>query len=131
MPHQAGLWYDLAMKKILFLAFLAVLLSLVLPAASKTFDMYVIDTEGGKSLLLISPSGESMLIDSGFPGSDDRDAKRIAEAVKAAGLKQIDHTGHLPLRWGPCGQYYGRRRQSAHEDLLRPRRRRRQRSGDH
>ena len=85
-----GLWYDLAMKKILFLGFLAVLLSSVLPAASKTFDMYLIDTEGGKSLLLISPSGESMLIDSGFPGSDDRDAKRIAEAVKAANLKQVD-----------------------------------------
>jgi beta-lactamase superfamily II metal-dependent hydrolase len=85
------LWYDLAMKKILFLSVLTVLLSWVLPAASKTFDMYVIDTEGGKSLLLVSPSGESMLIDSGFPGSDDRDAKRIAEAVKAANLKQVDH----------------------------------------
>jgi competence protein ComEC len=84
-------WYDLAMKRFLFVAFLLVLLSSVLPAASKTFDMYVIDTEGGKSLLLVSPSGESMLIDTGFPGSEDRDAKRIAEAAKAAGLKQIDH----------------------------------------
>jgi competence protein ComEC len=79
------------MKKILFLGFLTVLLSSLLPAASKTFDMYVIDTEGGKSLLLVSPSGESMLIDTGFPGNDDRDAKRIAEAVKAANLKQVDH----------------------------------------
>jgi glyoxylase-like metal-dependent hydrolase (beta-lactamase superfamily II) len=82
-----GLWYDLAMKKILFLGFLTLLLSSVLPAASKTFDMYVIDVEGGKSLLLVSPSGESMLVDTGFPGNDDRDAKRIAEAVKAANLK--------------------------------------------
>jgi beta-lactamase superfamily II metal-dependent hydrolase len=79
------------MKRILFLAVLAVLLPWVLPAASKTFDMYLIDVEGGKALLLISPSGESMLIDTGFPGSDDRDAKRIAEAVKAANLKQVDH----------------------------------------
>jgi beta-lactamase superfamily II metal-dependent hydrolase len=79
------------MKKILFLGFLTLLLSSVLPAASKTFDMYVIDVEGGKSLLLVSPSGESMLIDTGFPGNDDRDAKRIAEAVKAANLKQVDH----------------------------------------
>jgi beta-lactamase superfamily II metal-dependent hydrolase len=85
------LWYDFAMKKILFSAFLAVLLSPVLTSASKTFDMYVIDVEGGKALLLISPSGESMLIDTGFPGSDDRDAKRIADAVKAANLKQVDH----------------------------------------
>jgi len=79
------------MKKILFSGFLLVSLSWVLPAAPKTFDMYLIDTEGGKSLLLVSPSGESMLIDTGFPGSDDRDAKRIAEAVKAANLKQVDH----------------------------------------
>ena len=79
------------MKRILFLSFLTILLSWILPAASKTFDMYVIDTEGGKSLLLVSPSGESMLIDTGFPGSDDRDAKRIAEAVKAANLKQVDY----------------------------------------
>jgi competence protein ComEC len=79
------------MKKVVLSAFLAVLLSSVLPAASKTFDMFLIDVEGGKALLLISPSGESMLIDTGFPGSDDRDAKRIAEAVKAANLKQVDH----------------------------------------
>jgi beta-lactamase superfamily II metal-dependent hydrolase len=51
----------------------------------------IVFLEGGKSLLLVSPSGESMLIDTGFPGSQDRDAKRIAEAAKAAGLKQIDH----------------------------------------
>ena len=59
--------------------------------AAKTLDMYVIDVEGGKSLLLVSPSGESMVIDAGNPGSNDRDANRIIEACKAAGVKKIDY----------------------------------------
>lgn len=56
---------------------------------SKTLDMYFIDTEGGLSALYVSPSGESLLIDTGSPGA--RDADRIMEAVHAAGVKQIDH----------------------------------------
>jgi beta-lactamase superfamily II metal-dependent hydrolase len=60
-------------------------------AAAKTLDMYVIDVEGGKSLLLVSPSGQSMLLDAGNPGSNGRDANRIVEACKAAGVKAIDY----------------------------------------
>jgi len=56
-------------------------------AAAKTLDMYVIDVEGGKSLLLVSPSGESMLIDIG----GNRQVDRIVEACKAAGVKKIDY----------------------------------------
>ena len=56
-------------------------------AAAKTLDMYVIDVEGGKSLLLVSPSGQSMVIDAG----GGREANRIAEACKAAGVKKIDY----------------------------------------
>jgi beta-lactamase superfamily II metal-dependent hydrolase len=56
---------------------------------SKTFDMYVIDTEGGHSVLYVSPSGESLLEDTGNPGG--RDTDRIMEAIHAAGVKQIDH----------------------------------------
>jgi competence protein ComEC len=87
------------MKKTIIPALLPLIFSTVLAAAPKTFDMYLIDVEGGKALLLISPSGESMLLDTGFPGNDDRDTKRIVEAVKAAGLKQIDHmvTTHYDL----------------------------------
>ncbi len=58
--------------------------------AAKTLDMWVIDTEGGKSVLILSPSGQSMLIDTGFPGNKDRDASRILEACQAAGVKKID-----------------------------------------
>jgi competence protein ComEC len=50
----------------------------------------VVDTEGGKALLLISPSGQTMLVDAGFPGFNDRDAIRIEEAAKAAGVTRFD-----------------------------------------
>ncbi len=59
--------------------------------AARTLDMYVVDVEGGKSLLMVSPSGESMVIDAGNPGSNDRDAIRIVEACKAAGVTKIDY----------------------------------------
>ena len=48
-----------------------------------------IDTEGGAATLLVSPSGESLLIDTGYPDGD-RDAKRIVAAAQEAGLKKID-----------------------------------------
>lgn len=56
----------------------------------KTLDIYFIDVEGGAATLIVTPRGESLLIDTGFPG--DRDAGRIAHvAIELAGLKQIDH----------------------------------------
>ena len=57
--------------------------------SSKTLDMYFIDTEGGHATLYVSPSGESLLMDTGNPGQ--RDADRIMAAIQAAGVKQIDH----------------------------------------
>jgi len=72
---------------------LAITLFLLFPAllhAAKTLDMYVIDTEGGKALLIVSPSGQSMLVDTGFPGNNERDTNRIMEAVRAAGVKKLD-----------------------------------------
>jgi competence protein ComEC len=64
--------------------------STAMRAASKTLDIYFIDVEGGAATLIVTPTGESLLVDSGFPG--DRDAGRIAHvALEIAGLKQIDH----------------------------------------
>jgi competence protein ComEC len=57
----------------------------------KPLQIYVIDVEGGQSTLIVSPSGESLLIDTGWPGYDGRDADRIVSAVHQAGLKQIDY----------------------------------------
>jgi hypothetical protein len=59
-------------------------------AQAGKLSMYWIDTEGGASTLIVSPSGESLLIDTGFP-TDDRDAKRIFAAARQAGLDHIDH----------------------------------------
>ncbi len=59
--------------------------------AAQALDVYVLDVEGGKAVLCVSPSGESMLFDAGWPGSDGRDVNRIVEAARAAGLKQIDY----------------------------------------
>jgi beta-lactamase superfamily II metal-dependent hydrolase/catechol 2,3-dioxygenase-like lactoylglutathione lyase family enzyme len=60
-----------------------------LAQAEKPLDIYFIDVEGGQSTLLVSPSGESLLIDAGNPGA--RDADRIAAVAKQAGLTQIDY----------------------------------------
>lgn len=61
--------------------------------AQKTLDFYTIDVEGGKSVLVVSPSGESMLFDVGWPASRNREAstERIAAALQGAGLKQLDY----------------------------------------
>lgn len=59
-------------------------------AADRTLDIYWIDSEGGGSTLIVTPAGESVLIDSGNPGG--RDSGRILKAASGvAGLKRIDH----------------------------------------
>jgi competence protein ComEC len=75
-------------------AFPLVLLALagaaLLPAA-KNLEIYFIDVEGGQATLFVAPSGESMLIDTGWSGNNSRDANRIAAAAKHAGVKAIDY----------------------------------------
>ncbi|HEX4136833.1 MAG TPA: MBL fold metallo-hydrolase [Bryobacteraceae bacterium] len=75
---------------------IALLLWLTVPAAFLTaaandLTVYFIDVEGGQSTLFVTPSGQSVLIDTGFPGFNGRDANRIAAAAKEAGVKQIDY----------------------------------------
>ena len=59
----------------------------------KTLDIYTIDVEGGKSVLVVSPSGESMLLDAGWPAGGNRASStdRILAALKGAGLTQLDY----------------------------------------
>lgn len=59
--------------------------------AGKTLDIYFIDVEGGQSTLVVSPSGQTLLIDAGYAGFSGRDADRIATAAKAAHFKYIDY----------------------------------------
>jgi len=91
------------------LAFASTLaLSVAFPAAQtravKTLDIYIVDVEGGNATLLVSPSGESLLIDTGNAGAAAvRDAERIMAAVKDAGLVRIDHL--ITTHWH--GDHFG------------------------
>ena len=76
------------------LAALAVLtLSAPSPAepAKKPLVVYFIDVEGGQATLFVTPEKESLLIDTGWPDNDGRDADRIVAAAKMAGLSRIDY----------------------------------------
>ena len=59
--------------------------------SARTFDVYVIDVEGGEATLFVSPSGESLLVDTGWPGFDGRDADRILAAARQAGITHVDY----------------------------------------
>jgi competence protein ComEC len=63
------------------------------PAAStaKLLQIYFIDVEGGQATLVVSPLGESLLIDTGWPGYEGRDADRIVAAANQAGIKHLDY----------------------------------------
>lgn len=76
------------------------------PEAKKELQVYFVDVEGGQATLFVTPAGQSLLIDTGWPGNDGRDADRIVAAAKKAGVSKInyvlithfhnDHVGGLP-----------------------------------
>ncbi|MEO8360420.1 MAG: MBL fold metallo-hydrolase [Vicinamibacteria bacterium] len=97
------------MERFLQMVAVAAMAMSVPPAvrAAKTLDIYFIDVEGGQATLVVTPAGESLLIDAGFPSDDaligpifgekpgasanGRDPKRILAAAKDAGLTKIDY----------------------------------------
>jgi competence protein ComEC len=72
------------------LAVLVLLGASALFSASRNLEIYWIDAEGGAATLIVSPSGQSLLVDTANRTPDDRDAKRILAAAQQAGLKKID-----------------------------------------
>jgi competence protein ComEC len=100
--------------------FACLCLLLILPFAPAlqtpdTLDIWVIDVEGGKALIVKNPSGQTMMIDGGMPamppraGMQDlepRDLNRVAAVAQAAGVKEfdvylvthydVDHAGNVP-----------------------------------
>ena len=71
-------------------------------SVTRTLDIYFIDVEGGQSTLLVTPAGQTLLVDAGFPstGTFDsrpgdpaaaRDPQRIQAVAKLAGVTRIDY----------------------------------------
>lgn len=59
--------------------------------AAKPLQVFFIDVEGGQSTLIVTPSHQSLLIDTGWRGYNGRDADRIVAAAKKAGIKELDY----------------------------------------
>jgi competence protein ComEC len=96
--HKGGFDMSIGLKWFAAITFLSIAVAAAAPA--KTLDIYFIDVEGGQSTLLVSPSGESLLIDAGWPGDGQsdpgdpakaRDANRILAAARDAGISAIDY----------------------------------------
>lgn len=77
--------------KILRTASVVLALALSASAKPKPLQIYFIDVEGGQSTLVVSPSGQSLLIDTGWPGFNGRDADRIVAVAKAAHVKRLNY----------------------------------------
>lgn len=60
------------------------------PAQPKAMQMFFVDVEGGQATLIVTSEDKSLLIDTGWPDNNGRDADRIVAAAKLAGIKKID-----------------------------------------
>jgi len=61
-----------------------------IPQAQDALQIYFVDVEGGQATLFVTPAGQSLLIDTGWPGQDGRDSNRIVAAARKAGNSKID-----------------------------------------
>ena len=76
------------------------------PEGRASLEIYFIDVEGGASTLLVTPHGETVLIDTGYGQREGRDPGRVRTAMRAAGVERVDyfvathlhndHVGGLP-----------------------------------
>ncbi len=78
------------MRRTFSLLLIALCLAAMTAAQDAPLQIHVIDVEGGQATLFVLPTGESMLVDTGFPGNNGRDSGRIAAAASRAGVTRID-----------------------------------------
>ncbi len=81
----------LKLRLSVYVVLLLVAYPLMAAPAAKPLQIYFVDVEGGQATLIVTPQGQSLLIDTGWPGYEGRDADRILAATHQAGLKQIDY----------------------------------------
>ena len=78
-------------RRIAWLVACVLVVAVAAARAATPLRIYFVDVEGGQSTLVVSPSGESLLVDTGWGGFNGRDADRIAAIAKKAGVKAIDY----------------------------------------
>jgi competence protein ComEC len=102
--RRLSLWSTLTLAAITFSCALLPRAATAQPEHRIATDLliYAIDVEGGQATLIVSPSGGSLLVDTGWGGNNGRDAGRIQAAMKDAGITAIDkvlithfHTDHV------------------------------------
>jgi competence protein ComEC len=79
------------MTRILRIVGLWLIVTAATASLAAPLRLYFVDVEGGQATLIVSPTGASMLIDTGWPGSEGRDAGRIVAAAKEAGISKLDY----------------------------------------
>jgi competence protein ComEC len=84
---MAWKWSIRLSLSIAFASLMAVTVHAAGNRASGALNVYFFDVEGGQATLFVTPSGESLLIDAGWPDS----GRRIAQTARQAGLSKIDY----------------------------------------
>jgi competence protein ComEC len=59
--------------------------------SAQALRLFFVDVEGGQATLVVTPAGQSILVDTGWPTDTARDAERIAAVVRKAGVGTIDY----------------------------------------
>src|SRR2546423_11948766 len=79
------------MKKLFVALVIALTTASVAGGAGRALEIYFIDVEGGQSTLIVTSSGQSLLVDTGYPERDGRDPDRIIAAMRDAHVSRIDY----------------------------------------
>src|SRR5688500_5461474 len=93
-PNGARMWLNRVGSMLMTVVLMGALGSSLVPAVSaerRALHISFVDVEGGAATLIVTPAGESVLLDAGWDGFEGRDAVRIQQAMQQAGVTVIDH----------------------------------------